>query len=144
MRKFFATTLITAGLLCSGTISNHALAGLGEASSVKPKAYDAWCGKRNNKCKVSFANGRITVNNKDSIAFEEVTFIGGQRDYECGAISCHFISTFNVEYAENGNTGYAKFIFMHFPTAKQFWNDLQRACKDCRKRPERKEIKFVD
>ena len=120
-------------------------AGLGAATSSTPKTYKAWCGRKGNNCKVSFADGKITVNNKDSINHDQLSFIHGLRDYECKPLGgCHWILTYNVEYIEHDKRNFAKFIFMHLETGKQFHSDLMRVCKECRERPKVHEVKVLD
>ena len=90
-------------------------AGLGPATSSTPKTYKAWCGRKGNNCSVSFAEGKITVNGKDSINHDQLSFINVLRDYECGlSPTCSVISTFNVEYIEDDKRHLAKFIFIHW------------------------------
>ena len=77
------------------TLCSPAFAGLGPASSSKPAAYDAWCGARKNDCKVSFDNAQITVNNKHSVPFDQLSFISRNLEYGSG------VFTFGIEYVES-------------------------------------------
>ena len=113
-----------------------ATAGLGSAATKgSTKGYDAWCGEKGNNCKVKFADGVITVDRKNSVRFEDLTYITRnfeQRDYVHGGS----IVIFEIEYLEEGmdSPEYAEIIFQHFPTSNRFWLDLKRACRQCKDR----------
>ena len=110
-------------------------AGLGSATSkTQSSAYDAWCGEKGNDCKVSFSNGKITVNDSDSVDFEYITYItrNAERDQWTG----DFLYTFGIEYLEKGmdDPEFAEILFQHSKTANKFWRDLRRACRNCKDR----------
>ena len=110
-----------------------AFAGLGPASSSKPAAYDAWCGEKGNDCKVSFDGGKITVDGKHSVSFDQLTYITRNRgDYNSWNYS--YTHTFGIEYTVEGQTApeFAEILFMNNDTANRFWRDLQRACRNCK------------
>lgn len=109
------------------TLCSPAFAGLGPASSSKPSAYDAHCGKRGNDCKVSFDNAQITVDGKYSVPFDQLTFISR------GAMYTKNYTAFGIEYRnEDGSLGFAEIYFDHIETAGRFWRDLRRACRNCK------------
>ncbi len=107
-------------------------AGLGEATSKsKSASYDAWCGEKGNDCKVSFNNGKITVNESDSVDFSDITYITRNNE-----TVWNFKYVFGVEYLEEGmdEPEFAEFIFQDTRTANRFWRDLKRACRNCKDR----------
>ena len=134
MKNFFsfvAATSISALLVATMPVS----AGLGSATTKgSTKGYDAWCGEKGNNCKVKFADGKITVNNEDSVDFKNITYITRTSDYNKWDYSWKV--TFGIEYIEEGmeNPEYAEIIFGHWPTSKRFWMDLKRACRQCKDR----------
>lgn len=111
-------------------------AGLSSAALTgSKKGYDAWCGKRGNDCKVVFADGKITVDNKHSADFEDITYI--TRTIDDNVIWTSSITqTFGIEYLEEGmeEPEFAEIIFQNQATAKRFWMDLKRACRQCKDR----------
>ena len=120
-------------LVASSLVARPVYAGLGEATSKSQSAtYEAWCGEKGNDCKVSFANGRITVNDKHSVDFSDITYI--TRNEEGGSYEWKWV--FGVEYLEEGMEApeFAEFIFAHTKTADRFWRDLRRACRQCKDR----------
>lgn len=128
MRYLLLLPLLIAGSLL--TVPVHS--GLGEAASKSKSAtYDAWCGEKGNDCKVSFTGGRITVNDKDSVAFEDITYITRNNETKWD-----FRYVFGVEYLEKGmdEPEFAEFIFQDTRTANRFWRDLKRACRNCKDR----------
>ena len=63
-------------LVASSLIAMPVHSGLGEAASKsKSSTYEAWCGEKGKDCKVSFENGKITVNDKHSVDFSDITYI---------------------------------------------------------------------
>ena len=107
-------------------------AGLGEATTKSQSStYDAWCGEKGNDCKVSFSKGKITVNNKHSVDFDDITYIT-QNDESMWS----YRYVYGVEYLEEGmeEPEFAEFIFAEPRTAKRFWRDLRRACRQCKDR----------
>ena len=115
------------------TLCSPAFAGLGPASSSKPAAYDAWCGERKNDCKVSFDNAQITVDNKHSVPFDQLTFISRNVHYRNSSAYSR-VYTFGIEYVESPGSPpeFAEILFEHHGTAQRFWRDLQRACRNCK------------
>ena len=129
MKKLAILAMAAISLSISGL---PAKAGLGEAATKSQSSvYDAWCGEKGNDCKVSFGNGEITVNDKHSVDFSDITYI--TRDLDS---TWEFRWTFGVEYLEEGmdSPELAEFIFLHRPTANRFWRDLKRACRQCKDR----------
>ena len=130
------TSLATAVAIGTSLIAaTPATAGLGSAAiKGSTKGYEAWCGEKGNDCKVQFANGKITVNNKDSVDFDNITYITRTSDYNKWDYSWKI--TFGIEYLEENmeNPEFAEIIFGHLPTSKRFWMDLKRACRQCKDR----------
>ena len=125
-------TLAIASLSVFGAIS-PAHSGLGSAASKSSESgYEAWCGKRGNDCKVTFADGKISVDGKHSVNFEDITYITRNRE----EFDFDYQYTFGIEYLEEGMTDpeFAEILFMHTGTANKFWRDLQRACRKCKNR----------
>lgn len=132
MKKFSLAAIAAASLIIAGLPVN---AGLGSATSkTKSSAYDAWCGEPKNDCKVSFIDGKITVNNSDSVDFEDITYITRNADYSKWTETWLF--TFGIEYLEEGleDPEFAEILFQHRKTANKFWRDLKRACRNCKDR----------
>ena len=132
MKKFSLAAIAAACLIIAGLPVN---AGLGSATSkTKSSSYDCFCGEKGNDCKVSFSNGKITVNDTDSVDFEDITYI--TRNYEYNEWSGVRTYTFGVEYLEEGmdDPEFAEIILIHKPTALKFWRDLRRACRNCKDR----------
>ena len=131
MKKFAILATAAISLSISGLPAN---AGLGEAATKSQSSiYDAWCGEKGNDCKVSFTGGKITVNNSDSVKFEQLTYITKNRVVEQ---PFGYITTFGIEYLEEGADApeFAEILLMHDPTADRFWRDLKRACRQCKDR----------
>ena len=133
MKKFSGAAVAAVSLLISSLPAN---AGLGAAAvSESESGYDAWCGKRGNDCKVVFKDEKITVDGKDSVKFQDLTYITRsiehRYDFQGGDII-----TFGIEYKEEGMSSpeFAQILFMHYGTADRFWLDLKRACRQCKDR----------
>ena len=110
-------------------------AGLGSAATkTESSTYDCYCGKKGNDCKVSFNNGKITVDGKHSVDFEDITYITVNFEHS----DWTYISTwtFGIEYLEEGmnDPEFAEILLQHKPTAEKFWRDLRRACRNCKDR----------
>ena len=127
-------TLAIASLSVFGAIS-PAHSGLGEAATDNnAKGYDAWCGKKGNDCNVKFVDGRIIVNDKDSVLFDDITYI--TRNFESSTMWESSKTIFGIEYLEKGmsNPEFAQFLFANPGAANRFWTDLRRACRKCKNR----------
>ena len=133
MKRILAIAI--ASLSVVGAIS-PAHSGLGSAASKSSKSgYDAWCGERGNECTVTFADGKITVNKKHSVDFNDITYITRNVEERLD-IAGGDIYTFGIEYQEAGDDApeFAEILFQHRPTANRFWRDLRRACRKCKDR----------
>ena len=125
-------------LVASSLVAMPAHSGLGTATTkTKSSTYEAWCGQKGNDCKISFSQGKITVNNSDSVDFEDITYITS--NYERGSSSIFMPGptwTFGIEYLEEGMEApeFAEILFKHEATADRFWRDLKRACRQCKDR----------
>ena len=111
-----------------------AIAGLGSATQKGSEAgYDAWCGERGNDCNVTFKDGKITVDNSDSVDFDDITYITRNRE---GKWDTNLLWRFGIEYLEEGLDApeFAEILFIHESTANKFWRDLKRACRQCKDR----------
>ncbi len=131
MKKLFIFT-VTACAFAAPFLTNPSQAGLGSATSkTRASSYDAWCGEKGNKCKISFNDGKITVNNSDSIRFNQITYITRNSSYSAWSGATTY--TFGIEYKEGESSPeFAEILFGHSDTAKKFWRDLQRACRKCK------------
>ena len=133
--KILASLAASVAIGTSLIAATPATAGLGSAAiKGSTKGYEAWCGEAGNDCKVTFADGKITVNDKDSVDFNNITYITRTSDYNEWDYSWKI--TFGIEYLEEGmeNPEFAEIIFGHLPTSKRFWMDLKRACRQCKDR----------
>ena len=131
MKQFSLAAIAAASLLAAGLPVN---AGLGAATSKSSAAgYDAWCGEKGNDCNIVFSSGRITVDKKDSVSFEDITYI--TKNIE-GRYRYERVFRFGIEYKEKGMSEpeFAEVLFMHEDTAERFWRDLRRACRNCKDR----------
>ena len=133
MKRFLSVAIASLSIL--GAIS-PAYSGLGSAASKSSESgYDAWCGERGNDCKVTFANGKITVDGKNSVEFDNITYItrnvDPRPDFAGGDTY-----VFGIEYLEDGmkEPEFAEIMFMHYGTSARFWRDLRRACRKCKDR----------
>ena len=107
-----------------------AIAGLGKATSATAaSSYDAWCGEVGNDCTIEFKNQKIIVDGKDSVRWSDITYITEQRDTCSSCWTPQY--TFGIEYQEGSDVEFAEVIFRHQATAKKFWRDLRRACREC-------------
>ena len=104
-----------------------ALAGLGSASKAKVESYDVWCGEVKNDCKVSFKDGKISVNESDSVGYENVVSVSQDFDMTFWG-SLMFV--YGVEYVEGDSEQieFAQFMVQHERTSDMFWRDLLKAC----------------
>ena len=133
--KFLASLAAAVAIGTSLIAATPATAGLGSAATKgSTKGYDAWCGEKGNNCKVKFADGAITVDNKDSVDFEDITYI--TRNMEFNSLGMNGWYTFGIEYLEEGikDPVYAEILFINTRTANKFWMDLKRACRQCKDR----------
>ena len=136
MKNFFsfvAATSISALLVATMPVS----AGLGSAAiKGSTKGYDAWCGEKGNDCKVTFTDGKITVNNTDSVDFKNITYITRSIDNINAFWASSVLQTFGIEYLEEGmeQPEFAEIIFQNHGAAEKFWMDLKRACRQCKDR----------
>ena len=134
--KFLASLAAAVAIGTSLIAATPATAGLGSAATKgSAKGYDAWCGEKGNNCKVKFADGKITVNNKDSVDFKDITYITRTTDNNVFWASS-VTQTFGIEYLEKGmeQPEFAEIIFQNLGTANKFWMDLKRACRQCKDR----------
>ena len=130
MKKLSLAAIAAVSLFSAGISAN---AGLGDATSkTQASSYDVWCGERKNDCKVSFNDGKITVNDSDSVDFEDITYITRNADYNSWSETWLF--AFGIEYIEDGmeDPEFADILFQHKKTANKFWLDLRRACRNCK------------
>ena len=132
MKKLSLAAIAAVSLIIGGMPVN---AGLGSAATkTKSSSYDCYCGEKGNDCKVSFSNGKITVDEEDSVDFEDITYI--TQNYEYNEWTGVRTYTFGIEYLEEGldDPEFAEIILLHRPTARKFWRDLKRACRNCKDR----------
>ena len=125
LASFAACTIVLLG--------TPAFAGLGAAASKSNESgYEAWCGERGNDCKVTFGNGKITVDGKHSVSFDDITYI--TRNEELVDLGPQYV--FGIEYLEDdmNEPEFAEIIFIHTNTSNRFWRDLRRACRKCKDR----------
>ena len=129
-------TIISAALVALHVaLAIPAKAGLGPATSKETVAgYDAWCGKPKNDCKIVFRDGMITVDNKHSVSFDDITYI--TRNFKFNQWRSYDEHIFGIEYLEPGSSTpeFAEIIFGNRSVADLFWRDLKRACRKCKDR----------
>jgi len=107
-----------------------ARADLGPAETeMKTSAFDAWCGKRNNNCKVSFEVDRLLVNGKDGIDKSQILRIWSDKElrnfWDRNPMS-YYQDVYYVTYRKSdGSEGTGRFIFLNHQASSQFWNQLQ-------------------
>ena len=133
--KVLASLAASVAIGTSLIAATPAIAGLGSAATKgSSKGYDAWCGEKGNDCKVTFADGKITVNNTDSVDFKSLTYITRTSDYN--EWSGNWTITFGIEYLEEDmkNPEFAEILFANKAVANKFWMDLKRACRQCKDR----------
>ena len=131
MKKFSLAAIAATSLLVAGLPVN---AGLGAATKSSSEAgYEAWCGEKGNDCNIVFADGKITVNKKDYVSFEDITYITRNNE---GIYTWNNLIRFGIEYQEEGmdEPEFAEILFRHLNTANRFWRDLRRACRNCKDR----------
>ena len=107
---------------------------LGEAN-IKPytlgsqkKSFDAWCGEKNNKCKVSFKTNYLIVNQSSGIKpeqllswFRNVSYIPRK-----GIGSSYHLYVYDFEYRnKNNENSYARVIFQNSKTSDKFYKELK-------------------
>ena len=94
MKKLSLAAIAAVSLIIGGMPVN---AGLGSAATkTKSSSYDCYCGEKGNDCKVSFSNGKITVDEEDSVDFEDITYI--TQNYEYNEWTGVRTYTFGIEY----------------------------------------------
>ena len=134
--KVLASLAASVAIGTSLIAATPATAGLGSAAiKGSTKGYEAWCGEKGNDCKVTFTDGKITVNNTDSVDFKNITYITRTIDDNVFWASS-VTQTFGIEYLEEGmkQPEFAEIIFQSQGAAKRFWMDLKRACRQCKDR----------
>ena len=131
--KLFKTIAATAAVItcCIGN-PNPAAAGLGAASSSSSTSFDAWCGSKGNKCKVKFADERITVNGSDSISFDQVIGYTTAQNWRYRIGGSYWLHTITIQYVEDGSTKSGKFLFSNSTAATDFATQASMACRQCR------------
>ena len=118
-------------------IGSPSSAGLGDAAKKSTESgYEAWCGEEGNSCNVRFTDGKITVNNSDSVNFNDITYITRNVEHKKTIFKSKSIHTFGIEYLEAGmkQPEFAEILFINNGAADMFWRDLQRACRKCKDR----------
>ena len=71
------------------------------------------------------------MNETNSVSFDDITYIT-----ENNETNWNYRYVYGVEYLEEGmeSPEFAEFIFAEPRTAKRFWRDLKRACRQCKDR----------
>jgi hypothetical protein len=118
-----------------GTLWTHpipAKAGLGSASSSSTASFDAWCGSKGNNCKVKFSDERITVNQSDSISYDQVIGFTTAKNWIYRIGGSYWLHTITIQYVEDGSTKSGKFLFANSTAATDFTTQTSMACRKCR------------
>ena len=126
MKKLFlAVTIISIAAL----VVQPSRAGLGEAEIEKADEFDAWCGRKHNRCKIKLANDKIVVNNQDSVGYEEINSVSKSisLQYRIGGIfpKSYHLYTFNLFFNENGDEKSGVILFENDKAAKAFAAKLE-------------------
>ena len=94
--------------------------------------YEAWCSRKRMDCKVSFHDGRLSVNEGAGIASDQVVSLYKDRvcrQYRFGIASCfqsQYDKDFYITYrSSSGAEKTALITFKHQPTSEQFQRDLE-------------------
>ncbi len=92
------------------------------------RTFDAFCSEEGNDCKVTFDKNGMRVNEGIGIKKSQVmriwtdSYLKGFWQRSKGSM---YANVFYVNYKKkDGSSGTGKFIFLHTPTAKAFWNEL--------------------
>ncbi|TGG86662.1 MAG: hypothetical protein ERJ69_01475 [Aphanocapsa feldmannii 288cV] len=135
MKRLLIVAAAVASIGSQG-LAPSAYAGLGAATSNnKGITYDAWCREEGNNCTISFANGKIIVNETDSVDYEDITYITKNSQFhKSRGWNGEYTYIFGIEYLESdaSDVEFAEIIFSHTNTAEKFWRDLRRACRECK------------
>ena len=129
MKQFLAAPILILGL------ANAAIADFGSADVTTSSSFDAYCGKRGNKCKIDFDSTNITVDKKSKVGARQI--IGYSNFAEYDGKSCWPSSTpscmvaaydyiINIDYVKkDGARSAAKVIFVN----KNSYTDFLSAMK---------------
>ena len=99
-------------------------ADLGEAEIIVPNArtYDVWCEKKYNKCKVTFDDEKMRVNNNQGIFSDQIISMKGTPS----SASMFFTYTYTITYSKSdGTIKEAKFLIANNTTLSLFKEELR-------------------
>lgn len=96
------------------------------------KNYDAWCGKRGNKCEVDFEKDSIIIDKTSSVKYSQITnFVHREEVRTCAPgqiFNCEKGSdTFYIDYLKNsGEKGQGVILFGNKKVATQFLTQMKQ------------------
>jgi len=125
MKKLF---LSVAAISLLSLMPNPAFSGLGSAQGEQTEKFDAWCGKKGNKCVVLFKDGKITVDGTDSIAYEDVVGLSTGRSYHPQAFGDYWIYAYTLFFMEDGIKKSGTILFSNGEVANQFHAQVEMIC----------------
>ena len=111
-------------LLAALALPTAVNADLGEAEIIVPKVrtYDVWCEKKYNKCKVTFDDEKMRVNNNQGITSDQIISMKGTPS----SASMFFTYTYRIRYAKSdGTIKEANFLIANNTTLSLFKEELR-------------------
>ena len=131
MRRYLFLAL-TIGLSIS--LNQPSIAGLGTAGNKVQRKFEAWCGKKYNKCSVSFTNYSLSVsggNEWDGIYPSQMLSFSSETNTKVRL--SRRLYNFIIRYQEDGNNLTGTFIFSDPKVATSFRNALIWFCPNCKR-----------
>ena len=112
-------------LLATLALPNAVNADLGKAEIklLKERTYDVWCEKKYNKCKVTFDDEKMKVNNSKGISSDQIISMAGTPS----SASMFFTYTYKITYKKkDGSNAEAKFLIANAKTLRLFKEELRK------------------
>jgi hypothetical protein len=125
-----------------------ALADLGAAEvGSNPSIFEAFCAKRGNKCTVTFADQKMTVNNGEGVSRDQIIRIWEERElrgFWDRTPGDYYHPVYFVTYKKaSGEDATGKFLFINAEAGSRFWSALN-IFMGPERRPVGPSIKLVD
>ena len=121
-------------LILSLAIIKPLYADLGEAN-IKPftvsspkKSFNAWCGEKNNVCKVSFKSNLLVVNKSSGVEPEQLISWVRNVSYipRKGIGNAYHLYVYDFEYKnKNNENDFARIIFQNSKSSDKFYKELK-------------------